>query len=206
MHALFLRQDYCYSGDPYRGTQSMTKGGIPCQAWASQFPHTHNKLPAAYPDAGLDANYCRNPNEFSGPWCFTNDTSKRWDYCVVDTCPKPPSAPPPRAPPAPPCELLVLTLCAPQNGPQTCTSGWRALCKSHSRYSARPSAAQIIRASAGGMSSMQVWGALGAPETCTASKLRARGAPPSQPWSSALIVVVSTMSSAQLRRLTLNGS
>ena len=124
MHALFLRQDYCYSGDPYRGTQSMTKGGIPCQAWASQFPHTHNDLPATYPDAGLDANYCRNPlNGFSGPWCFTIDTSKRWDYCVVDTCPKPPSAPPPRAPPAPPCELLVLTLCAPQKGPQTCASG-----------------------------------------------------------------------------------
>ena len=119
----FLRQDYCYSGDPYRGTQSMTKGGIPCQAWASQFPHTHNNLPATYPDAGLDANYCRNPSGVSMPWCYTIDTSKRWDYCVVDTCPKPPSAPPPRAPPAPPCELLVLTLCAPQNGPQTCTSG-----------------------------------------------------------------------------------
>ena len=59
----------------------MTKGGIPCQAWASQFPHTHNDLPATYPDAGLDANYCRNPlNGFSGPWCFTIDTSKRWDY------------------------------------------------------------------------------------------------------------------------------
>ena len=32
----------------------------------------------------------RNPdNEPGGPWCYTTDPDKRWEYCGVPTCPQP---------------------------------------------------------------------------------------------------------------------
>ena len=32
-------------------------------------------------------NYCRNPdNEPNGPWCYTIDPDKRWEYCDVKLC------------------------------------------------------------------------------------------------------------------------
>ena len=46
----------------YRGTISKTVGGIECQAWSSQSPHGHSRTPGNYPNAGLDENYCRNPD------------------------------------------------------------------------------------------------------------------------------------------------
>ena len=46
----------------YRGTISKTVGGIECQAWSSQSPHGHSRTPSNYPNAGLDENYCRNPD------------------------------------------------------------------------------------------------------------------------------------------------
>ena len=36
----------------------------------------------------------RNPsNSNGGPWCYTTDPDKRWEYCDIPTCPKDPSAP-----------------------------------------------------------------------------------------------------------------
>merc|ERR1712179_482006 len=34
-----------------------------------------------------DHNYCRNPdNEDEGPWCYTTDPNKRWEFCDVPLC------------------------------------------------------------------------------------------------------------------------
>lgn len=37
--------------------------------------------------AGLERNYCRNPDKDKhGPWCYTNNSAIRWDYCNVKPC------------------------------------------------------------------------------------------------------------------------
>ena len=34
-------------------------------------------------------NYCRNPeNKPGGPWCYTTDPNKVWEYCDVKVCKK----------------------------------------------------------------------------------------------------------------------
>ena len=34
-----------------------------------------------------NVNYCRNPDdEPCGPWCYTQDPAKRWEYCDVEMC------------------------------------------------------------------------------------------------------------------------
>ncbi|CAC5426857.1 PLG [Mytilus coruscus] len=34
-----------------------------------------------------EENFCRNPdNEPLGPWCYTTDPTKRWEYCNVSSC------------------------------------------------------------------------------------------------------------------------
>ena len=39
-------------------------------------------------DATLEdaMNYCRNPDGEPGPWCYTTDSSKRWELCDVEQC------------------------------------------------------------------------------------------------------------------------
>ncbi|XP_063299407.1 plasminogen [Pelobates fuscus] len=78
----------CYdgSGSTYRGTTSLTVTGKKCQAWGSSIPHNHEKTPANYPNAGLEKNYCRNPDNDKGPWCFTTDPSVRWEFCNLKKC------------------------------------------------------------------------------------------------------------------------
>ncbi|EDL83071.1 plasminogen, isoform CRA_g [Rattus norvegicus] len=79
----------CYQGNgkSYRGTSSTTNTGKKCQSWVSMTPHSHSKTPANFPDAGLEMNYCRNPdNDQRGPWCFTTDPSVRWEYCNLKRC------------------------------------------------------------------------------------------------------------------------
>ena len=46
----------------YRGRTNVTESGIPCQRWDSQEPHPHSLLPQVMPSAGLDENFCRNPD------------------------------------------------------------------------------------------------------------------------------------------------
>lgn len=71
----------------YRGKRDVTETGRQCQPWTSQSPQTHTKTTANYPDAGLEANYCRNPDgEPEGAWCYTTDTEKRWEYCGIPIC------------------------------------------------------------------------------------------------------------------------
>jgi len=43
----------------YRGTINVTKRGIPCQRWDSQYPHAHDGTSAERPYSGRDENYCR---------------------------------------------------------------------------------------------------------------------------------------------------
>ncbi|XP_078658196.1 plasminogen-like [Branchiostoma floridae x Branchiostoma belcheri] len=73
-------------GASYRGTVSVTKTGKTCQRWDSQTPHEHIKTPGAYPSAGLERNYCRNPDGELGVWCFTTDPNSRWELCDVPSC------------------------------------------------------------------------------------------------------------------------
>ena len=75
-------------GAGYRGTVSKTRHGLKCQRWDSQFPHKHAHITSeTHPNAGLEENYCRNPDrESSGPWCYTTSDNTRWDYCDVPLC------------------------------------------------------------------------------------------------------------------------
>ena len=76
-------------GKEYNGTKSTTKSGRTCQAW-SQTPHGHKINDSVnFPDETLEeaANYCRNPDdEPNGPWCYTMDPEKLWEYCNVTYC------------------------------------------------------------------------------------------------------------------------
>uniref|UniRef100_A0A8D2LR25 Plasminogen n=1 Tax=Varanus komodoensis TaxID=61221 RepID=A0A8D2LR25_VARKO len=83
----FVEDCYRGNGEDYRGTASLTVSGKKCQAWWSMKPHPHTKTPSAYPEADLRRNYCRNPDkDDNGPWCFTTDSSTRWEYCNLQKC------------------------------------------------------------------------------------------------------------------------
>lgn len=75
------------NGVSYRGYASTTESGKTCQLWDSQMPHRHSWTTEAYRHAGLDGNYCRNPDGLrERPWCLTTDSSKKWEYCSIKTC------------------------------------------------------------------------------------------------------------------------
>ncbi|XP_034018016.1 plasminogen isoform X2 [Thalassophryne amazonica] len=78
------------NGVTYRGPTSLTMSGVTCQAWSAQQPHQHNSFtPQTHPDKGLEGNSCRNPdNDVNGPWCYTTDRNKKWDYCQIPECEK----------------------------------------------------------------------------------------------------------------------
>ena len=79
----------CYNGDGkyYIGKINVTRSGRSCQAWASQHPHQHNRLPEVFPTLVEAENYCRNPGgEESSPWCYTQDIGKRWEPCNIPKC------------------------------------------------------------------------------------------------------------------------
>ncbi|XP_077869472.1 uncharacterized protein LOC144360991 [Saccoglossus kowalevskii] len=77
----------CYEdpiGTDYRGALSTTAKGYTCMKWATQSPHEHTRTPANYPSSGLgDHNYCRNPDNSEGAWCYTTDPSERWGLCDI---------------------------------------------------------------------------------------------------------------------------
>nr|XP_056708854.1 plasminogen [Euleptes europaea] len=79
------------NGKEYRGNIAQTKGGKTCQEWSSQTPHKHRDFtPQTHPNSGLERNYCRNPDgDINGPWCYTTDPAKTWDYCDIPYCPSP---------------------------------------------------------------------------------------------------------------------
>eukprot|EP00401_Gymnodinium_catenatum_P002405 CAMPEP_0117495012 /NCGR_PEP_ID=MMETSP0784-20121206/19913_1 /TAXON_ID=39447 /ORGANISM="" /LENGTH=921 /DNA_ID=CAMNT_0005289921 /DNA_START=152 /DNA_END=2917 /DNA_ORIENTATION=+ len=83
---------YTGAGQDYRGVQDHTISGKKCQAWSAQSPHAHTKYtPESHPDSALESNYCRNPTQTDAAsgieevytmWCYTEDTTKRWEVCV----------------------------------------------------------------------------------------------------------------------------
>jgi len=78
----------CYNkphGVDYRGGESVTLSGKQCQKWTEQEPHSHSFTPDNYPSGDLRENFCRNPDNAEGPWCYTTDPDKRWEYCL-HTC------------------------------------------------------------------------------------------------------------------------
>uniref|UniRef100_A0ACB8GB38 Uncharacterized protein n=1 Tax=Sphaerodactylus townsendi TaxID=933632 RepID=A0ACB8GB38_9SAUR len=79
------------NGKEYRGKIAETARGKPCQEWSSQTPHRHRDFtPQTHPSSGLEKNYCRNPDaDINGPWCYTTDPGKTWDYCDIPSCPSP---------------------------------------------------------------------------------------------------------------------
>ena len=73
----------------YVGTHALTVTGRICQEWSSQTPHTHSRTPERYPDANLEANYCRNPDgQPGGAWCYTTDPNLKFEYCGIPNCPE----------------------------------------------------------------------------------------------------------------------
>ena len=90
---LFADAKECRSAGPamnYRGTAQKTASGRTCQRWDKQAPHKHTRTnPSKFPDSSLEEanNYCRNPDNMSGgPWCYTTDKEKRWEYCSIPIC------------------------------------------------------------------------------------------------------------------------
>ncbi|XP_066284011.1 uncharacterized protein [Branchiostoma lanceolatum] len=77
-------------GRSYAGHMNRA-GDRVCQRWDSQSPHSHPHTPQAHPDAGLEENFCRNPDNKERPWCYTTDPTLRWDYCNVMECADPTS-------------------------------------------------------------------------------------------------------------------
>jgi hypothetical protein len=78
---------YCHRGLGlnYRGDIATTESGSECQRWDAQLPNAHSTTPSAYPSAGLDSNYCRNPDgALLGPWCYS--FHMRWEYCNIPKC------------------------------------------------------------------------------------------------------------------------
>nr|XP_039273753.1 plasminogen-like [Styela clava] len=73
-------------GIKYRGIVAMTESGKACQRWDKQAPHEHSRTKANYPNSGLNANFCRNPDGEARPWCYTMDSEKRWEYCEIPIC------------------------------------------------------------------------------------------------------------------------
>ncbi|XP_060093149.1 muscle, skeletal receptor tyrosine-protein kinase [Heteronotia binoei] len=79
----------CYKGSglTYQGLVNVTASGIPCQKWSEQVPHSHRRTSQLFPELSNAENYCRNPGgENVRPWCYTMDTSVKWEYCNVPHC------------------------------------------------------------------------------------------------------------------------
>ncbi|XP_071809330.1 uncharacterized protein [Asterias amurensis] len=50
---------------------------------------SQDATPMLYPDAGLDSNFCRNPDNSSRPWCYFRDPGNmqiRRDFCPIAVC------------------------------------------------------------------------------------------------------------------------
>ncbi|XP_072045176.1 uncharacterized protein [Amphiura filiformis] len=74
------------TGRDYRDTAMFTKHGYQCLFWEDMMNQSVN--PFTNPNAGLERNYCRNPNNESHPWCYylNDDNSTEWEYCTIKQC------------------------------------------------------------------------------------------------------------------------
>nr|XP_006825401.1 PREDICTED: apolipoprotein(a)-like [Saccoglossus kowalevskii] len=73
-----------FNGTDYRGAVNTTTDGTECQKWTSLTPHNHSDTPSENPGTGLgDHNFCRNPDNSDGAWCYTTDPSIRVGKCDI---------------------------------------------------------------------------------------------------------------------------
>ena len=80
------------NGTSYRGNQNVTISGYQCQPWHAHWPHTRAPHFTATFFPELQQNFCRNPGgQGSGPWCYTTNSTVRWEYCHVEKCLKTPT-------------------------------------------------------------------------------------------------------------------
>ena len=74
----------------YAGTLSLTNGGRTCQAWSTNYPHSHsNNRDELFPNDDSVAaarNYCRDPDGEGHPWCYTTNPDSPWQFCDVPVC------------------------------------------------------------------------------------------------------------------------
>ena len=77
-------------GTDYDGKGNTTVTGRTCQKWSTKEPWSHTLGRFG------DHNYCRNPGNPSGVWCYTTDTDldHRWEFCPIPLCGTNPSCPP----------------------------------------------------------------------------------------------------------------
>jgi hypothetical protein len=73
-------------GIDYMGRTAQTKDGLSCQRWDQQKPHAHLFNFFMGRNASAHENYCRNPDDSSLPWCYTNDTNVPRQDCIVPIC------------------------------------------------------------------------------------------------------------------------
>ncbi|XP_062613407.1 uncharacterized protein LOC134275170, partial [Saccostrea cucullata] len=77
-------EDCRLPGFLYRGTRRVTKSGLLCQRWDVQSPHEQSYFIFSL----AQENYCRNFDR-EEPWCFTSNSSVRWELCGVKVCSSP---------------------------------------------------------------------------------------------------------------------
>ncbi|KAL4219033.1 hypothetical protein ACF0H5_021616 [Mactra antiquata] len=83
--------NHCYTTPShygYNGTVAVTINGNICQHWVDQTPHAHDQIPDRMPESSLaDAkNYCRDPDGEGFNWCYTTNSSVRFEACDTYPC------------------------------------------------------------------------------------------------------------------------
>jgi hypothetical protein len=79
----------CWDGPTsrYNGDISKTESGKTCQKWNLDEPHKPKHRPKEVAEGGQIHNHCRNPDlDLAGPWCYTTDPERRWEYCNITAC------------------------------------------------------------------------------------------------------------------------
>uniref|UniRef100_K1QAV7 Plasminogen n=1 Tax=Magallana gigas TaxID=29159 RepID=K1QAV7_MAGGI len=77
------------NGFDYFGTENKTVDNIECQCWDTVEPHRHNfSMGFMGLSASEHENYCRNPNDDLMPWCYTINSTIRFQYCNIPNCPE----------------------------------------------------------------------------------------------------------------------
>ncbi|KAL4231380.1 hypothetical protein ACF0H5_008959 [Mactra antiquata] len=85
--------DFCYhfneTASDYDGSLDTTVTGKTCQSWYSQYPHEHDYTnPSQFHGSSIysSQNYCRDPEGWGLPWCYTTDPNSRWEVCDIFKC------------------------------------------------------------------------------------------------------------------------
>lgn len=80
------------------GVVNTTVSGYTCQPWDSPSPHSH-PLTSLFRRYLHGHAYCRNPDgRGTKPWCYTTNSTVRWEYCNIPPCALPSIDDPPVIP------------------------------------------------------------------------------------------------------------